>query len=69
MTDCKFGIADCTPLRRCEEERAEFDRLLLDVKTESVPVLQCYVLNIPFRWFLRPYVSATISPSPVHIRF
>ena len=37
MTDCKFGIADCTPLHRCEGERAEFDRLLLDVKTDSVP--------------------------------
>lgn len=37
MTDCRFGIADCTPLHRCEEERAEFDRLLLDVKTESDP--------------------------------
>jgi hypothetical protein len=38
MNDCKFGRAECTPLHRCEEERVEFDRVLLDASTEHVPI-------------------------------
>ena len=37
MSECKFKNPACTPLHRCAEERAEFDRVLLDVKTECVP--------------------------------
>jgi hypothetical protein len=37
MSECKFKNPACTPLHGCEEERAEFDRVLLDVKMECVP--------------------------------
>jgi hypothetical protein len=38
MDDCKFGSAECTPLHRCEEERVEFDRVLLAATTENLPI-------------------------------
>jgi len=36
--DCKFARAECTPLHRCEEERVEFDRVLLAATSEHLPI-------------------------------